>query len=417
MSARKSVMSKHSKTIKNWKDYVEVDGERSKTLKGPSGDKNYPLEAYKCKFCSHLFTYNPRNGPRTISKHLEKCHQSDMTSTTRANSSPQNVPVSVGELDIRQYQPPGPSTTSELDFVIKIAARQWRSHVTVEDLRLSKADFLESKYTQERFNCKYCSKLFGYSSRNGPGTIVKHLEKHHLPEVLRQHPQIFQALQQQPKNLVGYQGKAKAADAIQELGLISKTVKKWRHHFTKNEQKTYELKLVDSSSVGFKEVYDCNYCLESKIYNSRNGPKTMSNHLEKSHKKELLTSTNTRKRPLSLGSPVSLTDSIFEYGALSENTTSSGGSKKQKISQASDYTNSKFHEDVIKFLNENKLYISVVKSSSFKNLIGNLRPEYLDALDELNSLYSSFLQLVANSNEATDINLIPAALEKSTPPQ
>lgn len=63
--------------------------------------------------------------------------------------------------------------------------------------------------------------------------------------------------------------------------------------------------------------------------------------------------------------------------------------------EESSYSQAKFQKDLMKFLVENKLPLSIVKSSSFKQIIYTLRPEAVNALSELNHLYTSLVDVLA----------------------
>ncbi|GMM33913.1 hypothetical protein DASC09_012380 [Saccharomycopsis crataegensis] len=540
-------------TIKNWKDFVSIDNNRSKKVKNQFNDKYFSCDAYTCKFCDHEFTYYSRNGPRTIIKHLQRHHPNEiyaaegmsMTSSSAAataaaavaahhqslndpsmvttpavtvikvdphhnhipsheeeisspgsstmvkhlrhhNHNHQVVPLHqtneitqtssfntdsliMNDIQIKPYQHPGNSVTAnDLELTVKAATKQWKFHFTYDEGKTSKLreERPDSRFLNEVYDCKYCVKQFIYCSRNGPGTLVKHLERFHLSEVLHQNPAIVKnsEMYNALKKTIGQNDNVSIDDAdslnkngepnstegltsndavnlfenecLANLLRISKAAKDWKKHYVKNEGKTANLLSQASNNLSYggdrhsklnQEVYDCRYCGISKIYISRNGPKTLTKHLEKSHKKELLENNNiapifntesvsdSRKRaaPDSLVHvpPDQTSNESHHIGATDLiEMALAGNLKRQKPNEPSqqstehDYSHSKFHEDIIKFLNENKLYIQVVKSQSFKNLIQNMRPDLVPALDDLKTLYSSFLHLMNNSQDDSDAN-------------
>lgn len=64
----------------------------------------------------------------------------------------------------------------------------------------------------------------------------------------------------------------------------------------------------------------------------------------------------------------------------------------------SSYSQMKFHKDVMKFLTENKLPISIIRSPSFRQVVFSLRPEAIDDLNDLDHIYSSFIEVLKNNN-------------------
>ncbi|ODV61687.1 uncharacterized protein ASCRUDRAFT_85929 [Ascoidea rubescens DSM 1968] len=80
-------------------------------------------------------------------------------------------------------------------------------------------------------------------------------------------------------------------------------------------------------------------------------------------------------------------------GPLSLGTTSNGNTViDSKEFDNTEYTQMKFHKNIMKFLTENRLPIQIVKTQSFRQLIYTLRPDSVLDLNELNNLYSSLLQ-------------------------
>ncbi|CDK28764.1 unnamed protein product [Kuraishia capsulata CBS 1993] len=57
------------------------------------------------------------------------------------------------------------------------------------------------------------------------------------------------------------------------------------------------------------------------------------------------------------------------------------------------YTGVKFHREVMKFLAENKLPITVARSPTFRQIVFTLRPESILDLDDLDNIYSSFVDV------------------------
>lgn len=215
-----------------------------------------------------------------------------------------------------------------------------------------------------KYKCKYCDRQFTYCSRNGPTSLIRHLENLHKPQFLN--PASLDIISNNDNsdtkssgsfssNTIGKKSDVTSADTDKDdincMLYIAKAARFWRLHYDKNEEKTDALifekeketvegKTNDESitspsqfldkkpkeSVGPKdsgliddsqdmitqnnndgdksmvitkgplkrksryspEVYDCKFCGSSKVYLSRNGPKTLSRHLEKHHKKELL---------------------------------------------------------------------------------------------------------------------------------
>ncbi|ODQ82397.1 hypothetical protein BABINDRAFT_164198 [Babjeviella inositovora NRRL Y-12698] len=64
-----------------------------------------------------------------------------------------------------------------------------------------------------------------------------------------------------------------------------------------------------------------------------------------------------------------------------------------------EYTQMKFQKNIMRFLTENKLPIAVVKSHSFRQIIYDMRPNSIPELNELNSLYSSLIQVLKNDKD------------------
>lgn len=81
------------------------------------------------------------------------------------------------------------------------------------------------------------------------------------------------------------------------------------------------------------------------------------------------------------------------------------------------YSAMKFHKHLLKFLTENKLAISVIKSPSFQQLVYDLRSDSISDLMELASLYSGLLEVSRYdpnpSNPAEDV-AISNVVDKSS---
>lgn len=67
----------------------------------------------------------------------------------------------------------------------------------------------------------------------------------------------------------------------------------------------------------------------------------------------------------------------------------------------SQYSQIKFHKDIMRFLTDNKLPISVVKSPSFRQMVFTLRPESLEDLNELNNIYASLMEVLKNNDSSS----------------
>jgi hypothetical protein len=63
------------------------------------------------------------------------------------------------------------------------------------------------------------------------------------------------------------------------------------------------------------------------------------------------------------------------------------------------YSQAKFQKQIMRFLVENKLPLSVVKSSTFRQVIYTLKPSAIPDLNELNHLYSSLLEVIDNEKD------------------
>jgi hypothetical protein len=71
----------------------------------------------------------------------------------------------------------------------------------------------------------------------------------------------------------------------------------------------------------------------------------------------------------------------------------------------SPYSPSKFQKHLMKFLIDNKLPLSIVKTHSFRELVHTLKPEVLSDINELNNLYSSLLDIIGpgKSDDSDDV--------------
>lgn len=66
------------------------------------------------------------------------------------------------------------------------------------------------------------------------------------------------------------------------------------------------------------------------------------------------------------------------------------------------YSAIRFHKDVMRFLVENKLPLSIVKSPSFRQLVRTLRPGAEYDLNELGGLYLSLVEVMKNESDRYD---------------
>jgi hypothetical protein len=82
------------------------------------------------------------------------------------------------------------------------------------------------------------------------------------------------------------------------------------------------------------------------------------------------------------------------------------------------YSAMKFHKHLLKFLTENKLAISVIKSNSFQQLVYDLRSDSINDLMELASLYSGLLEVSrydpSNVTDDVGVNALASVVEKSS---
>ncbi|AOA63359.1 Hypothetical protein PP7435_CHR3-0963 [Komagataella phaffii CBS 7435] len=66
----------------------------------------------------------------------------------------------------------------------------------------------------------------------------------------------------------------------------------------------------------------------------------------------------------------------------------------------SPYSQMKFHKDIMRFLTEQKLSIDVVKTHAFRQIIFTLRPDAIVDLNDLDHIYSSFMEVLKNNAAA-----------------
>lgn len=381
----------------NWKDYV--------IEKDP---KNHP-DTYSCRFCDHMFTYTLRNGPRTILKHLERHHPSARL------SGPMGTDLA-GLGHVTDLS----ATAIDLDAVVKVASKQWRTHFDTNEGKT--LNMPESKINQRYMNlmmdCKYCDKSFLYCLRNGPGTLVRHLETCHIPEILQRNPSIARNLEafQQLQNIEGGAEGVFESRCLKNLSYLNRAARRWRLHYRRAEAKAndlVEMSYPEERGLKFNpEVYVCIYCGAPKVYVSRNGPKTLIKHLEKEHKKELLGTApedleTTRKRQrnrekevqeATVAAAAALAgkniDSEFLTMAISESI------KRQKT--GNHYTREQLREDLDKLEKE---FTGITKSDVFRDIIGGLREDYLSVLygelDPIGSLEFDNIDSMTSNIEKT----------------
>lgn len=148
-------------------------------------------------------------------------------------------------------------------------------------------------------------------------------------------------------------------------------------------------------------IATCEQCLKvvRRLPSDKGSPKKLSEHL-KTHKiyKDSITPkkdqhTFVNESPNSNGRLALVpTDGEAVQNSYLTDTTGASDVLFERYSQM------KFHKAIMKFLTENKLPLTVVKTRSFRQLIYTLRPESLTDLNDLNSLYLSLLQVIRNED-------------------
>ncbi|ODV96595.1 hypothetical protein PACTADRAFT_32098 [Pachysolen tannophilus NRRL Y-2460] len=147
----------------------------------------------------------------------------------------------------------------------------------------------------------------------------------------------------------------------------------------------------------------CDQCgkVIRRLPSDKGSPKKLSEHL-RTHKIDKET-VNPRRDQMIGGGP---TNTGTSNSLKTVNPGGLGHLPQHLLNEfdVSPYSQIKFHKDIMKFLTDNKLPISVVKSSSFRQMVFTLRPESVEDLNELNNIYASLMEVLKNNENKDDAN-------------
>ncbi|EGW30945.1 uncharacterized protein SPAPADRAFT_142226 [Spathaspora passalidarum NRRL Y-27907] len=160
----------------------------------------------------------------------------------------------------------------------------------------------------------------------------------------------------------------------------------------------------------------CDYCgkIIVRLASDKGSPKKLSEHL-KVHKLDRHSINYSRSVPMDgfgvtynhngqVMAQVQHQDAIMEPSTkkqktsdpdLASNPFELGASSRYLCADFdnSPYSTMKFHKHLLKFLTDNKLPISVIKSQSFQQIVYDLRSNSIEDLLELTGLYNSLIEV------------------------
>ncbi|CDK25224.1 unnamed protein product [Kuraishia capsulata CBS 1993] len=144
----------------------------------------------------------------------------------------------------------------------------------------------------------------------------------------------------------------------------------------------------------------CGKCIR-RLASDKGSPKKLSEHL-RTHRIDRETVNPNRESMMSVEANVSGSSMAYSPQVpLRRNLTQGGyASLPRHILnefEIAPYTQVKFHKELMKFLAENKLPITVVKSATFRQIVFTLRPESIPDLDDLDNIYASFIEVFKNA--------------------